>query len=66
MQLTRRRMMAGTLAAAAAAVLAACGEPQLVDLPDEFQGGGDPGEAPPTAVIPEGTVQTGPRGPVSV
>lgn len=59
-------MMAGAFAATTAAVLAACGEPQLVDLPDQFQGDGDPTDAPPTAVISEGSVNAGPQGPVSV
>ncbi len=66
MPLSRRRMLAGTFAATTAAVLAACGEPKLVDLPDEFQGAGEIGGAPPTVVVPEGAVSAGPQGPVSV
>ncbi len=57
-------MLAATLAAA---VLAACGEPQLVELPAEFQGATDlPVEPPPTPVITNGAPATAPRGPVSV
>lgn len=66
MPLSRRKMMTGALAASAAAVLAACGEPKLVELPGEFQGAGETGDAPPTVVIPEGAVSAGPQGPVSV
>ncbi len=66
MPLSRRKMLAGAFAASTAAVLAACGEPKLVELPGEFQGAGEPGEAPPTVVIPEGAVSAGPQGPVSV
>ena len=65
MPLSRRRMMAGALATAAA-VLAACGEPQLVELPEEFQGADDSSEAPLTAVIADAPVSAGPRGPASV
>ena len=59
-------MLAGAFAATTATVLAACGEPKLVELPGEFQGAGETGDAPPTVVIPEGAVSAGPQGPVSV
>jgi ABC-type glycerol-3-phosphate transport system substrate-binding protein len=59
-------MLAGAFAATTATVLAACGKPKLVELPGEFQGAGETGDAPPTVVIPEGAVSAGPQGPVSV
>ena len=66
MPLSRRKIMTGALGASTAAVLAACGEPKLVELPDELQGAGETGDTPPTVVMPEGAVSAGPQGPVSV
>jgi hypothetical protein len=64
--LSRRRMLAASLAAAAP-LLAACGEPKLVELPAEFQGATDlPVEPPPTPVITNSAPDTAPRGPISV
>ncbi len=48
MPFSRRRLLAGSLAAAA--VLAACGEPDLVELPDGFAGDADPTPPPALAV----------------
>ena len=53
MPFSRRRLLAGSLAAGA--VLAACGEPDLVELPYGFAGDADP--TPPPALAVEAAVK---------
>jgi ABC-type glycerol-3-phosphate transport system substrate-binding protein len=60
MPFSRRRLLAGSLAAGA--VLAACGEPDLVELPDGFAGDADP--TPPSALAVDVAVK--PAGNVAV
>jgi hypothetical protein len=60
MPFSRRRLLAGSLAAAA--VLAACGEPDLAELPGGFASDADP--TPPPALAVEAAVK--PAGNVAV